>query len=148
MRSHLTLVALLLSGCAGESPLVPEGAVPLTPPTIYMEWWDEVEGELGSGRDESRVRWFVVRGGLFPSRDGEPTSGRWIPDGRIYLAEGWELDENTVKHEMLHELLRGDYEHSHPLFQKYDAQSCFDNFLNLIPCPPDNSRLLPFAGTP
>ena len=43
--------------------------------------------------------------------------GRWSQPHRIYVLEGYELDEPTVKHEMLHDLLSyiGDYTHDDSL---------------------------------
>src|SRR5690606_8254620 len=107
-RTAVTAVGLFLLGsCAGPtSPEIPPGAVPLDPLPVYAEWWKEVQDRSGIWRDVGHVRWFLVPGGLFWSeRDLALSSGRWIPDGRIFIAEGWEGDPRTVKHEMLHEIL-------------------------------------------
>lgn len=134
-RITLLTLALLLAGCSDLlGPDIPDHTVPMTPPSVYATWWAEVEAEAGLDRPAREVSWYLVRGGLFRSRDGTPTSGRWIPDGRIYLAEGWELFEPNVKHEMLHELLQGDPGHKHPLFRKYDVSACLDIEFKLIPC--------------
>lgn len=132
---RLPAIALLwLAGCGG-GPLIPEGAVAFDPPANYADHWARAMRESGIERDVSRVRWFLVPGGLFATRDArEQASGRWIPDGRIYLAEGWENDELTVLHEMLHELLRGDPNHEHPLFEVYDAEQCVAISGRLVPC--------------
>ena len=43
--------------------------------------------------------------------------GRWSQPHRIYVLEGYELDEPTIKHEMLHDLLSylGDFTHNDSL---------------------------------
>jgi len=125
----LFLVLLLLASCDLPTSFgaeIPSGAVPMDPvPEVYSKWWRDVMRDAGIQRDVSHVRWFTVRGGMFWSeRDGAMSAGRWIPDGRIYIAEGWELNEPTVKHEMLHELLQGDSNHEHPLFAHY--RSCHE----------------------
>lgn len=134
----LFLLALLLAACSeitGAKPEIPSHSVPFDPPAVFEQWWVEVQAASGIHQRHDRVRWFLVRGGLFLSeREKALSSGRWIPDGRIYLAEGWERDEANVKHEMLHELLRGDHEHRHPLFEKYDSQSCWNGEARWVPC--------------
>lgn len=135
MKHALILLLILLAGC-GDEPLIPENAVPFDPPEYYEIWWYQVENRVGLGRPERDVRWFLVPGGLFESREeGANSAGRWVPDGRIYIAEGWQTSDRTVKHEMLHEILQGDTEHRHPAFQYYT--DCVGSDGLPTPCVPD-----------
>lgn len=120
------LVLVALAGCSSPvGPEIPDGAVPFDPPAVYATWWDEIMHQASIQRDVSRVRWFLVETGPWESaRYGGATHGAWVPDGRIYLADGWEEWENLVKHEMLHELLRGDAAHAHPAFDLYPLEVC------------------------
>jgi hypothetical protein len=70
--------------------------------------------------DFAEVRWFIVPQSLFPCREGM-CSGVWVRPHSIYIAEAFlsGVRFRTVKHEMLHELLRGGLDHP-PVFQACD----------------------------
>ena len=124
----LVLIGSVL-GC--NMPLVPIGpevpphAVPYEAPATYSCWWAELIAESGlPAKSMDRIRWHVVQSGpWYSTRYRKTIQASWLPDGRVYIARGWTGDEGAVKHEMLHELLDGDAEHSHPLFRKYNPSA-------------------------
>ena len=115
-RTLIALAGAAVLGC--EVPTSPEGAVPLSRPAVYAEWWQDVEQCAGVTGDMDRINWYVV-----PCAEGETgfrcdvtadgvCAGEWRAPHVIELAgpnrifpEGYADDEWTVKHEMLHDLL-------------------------------------------
>lgn len=123
MRTVLLGVLMALSSCAG--PTDPQYQVPVSgrevdAPQVYAEWWVEVQEDAGIERSLDRVRFFSVPRPWYNQRYGRTVHGLWVPDGRIYIVDYLLRAEGLVKHEMLHELLRGDSAHAHPLFAVYD----------------------------
>jgi hypothetical protein len=119
-RAAVAMLGVAAVGC--EVPTAPRGAV-LTPPTVFAQWWLEVEQCSGVTGDQSRISWYVV-----PCETGEAgfkcdvtpeglCAGEWRAPHEIQLAGpnrffqvGYVDDEWTVKHEMLHDLLgRADH---------------------------------------
>lgn len=107
----LTLVGLCLIGCNRFEPAEYSA---FDPPAQYRVWWDSTEACSGRTGNFNRVHWFVVPGPDFKCPTGR-CSGRWEPEHRIYLAEGWKEHEMVVRHEMLHELI-GHAGHPNPPF--------------------------------
>ena len=83
----------------------------------YATWWRETEACSGLAGDLQRVAWFTVPAdsdGGFWCEDGpdHACAGQWVAPHAIYLAgpskrypQGYSVDEWTVKHEMLHDLV-------------------------------------------
>lgn len=118
VRAALLLMLLMLPGCDDQI-VAPDGATALDPPAVYESWWTEVEADAQILRRRD-VKWMLVPGRFFyRENDPQPVLGLWATNGTIFLAETATLHEGVVKHEMLHEVLRGDYEHRNPLFEKY-----------------------------
>jgi len=116
-RLAVTAAGVAVVGCeVPTSP--PPGAVALERPGVFAVWWQEVEACSGVTGDLSRVAWYQVpceaRENGFPC-DVTPDglcAGEWIAPHTIALGGpnrffpgGYEDDEWTVKHEMLHDLL-------------------------------------------
>lgn len=123
MRAIVLGLVLALSACSG--PTDPGYQVPVSGreveiPYIYYQWWDEVQEDAEIEASLDRLRLFSVPQPWFNRRYGRTVLGLWVPDGRIYMVQYLLLAEGLVKHEMLHELLRGDQTHAHPLFDLYD----------------------------
>lgn len=115
-RVAVALVGLAAAGC--ETPTVPAGAAALMPPSVFSEWWQEVEQCSGTTGEIGRISWYVA-----PCLVGEAgfkcdvtpdglCAGEWRSPHLITLAgpnrffpDGYADDEWTVKHEMLHDLL-------------------------------------------
>ncbi len=93
---------LLLAACGFD----PGDESPMAPPAVYREWWGKTEACSGLTGDFGRVSWSVVVGPSFPCSSGR-CAGHWEPGHRIYLAEGWAMNEMVVRHEILHELMNG-----------------------------------------
>ena len=71
---------------------------------------DEPETSVGSPGTPPPRSW----GTRFVAR------GVWTPPHQITLVRGYEDNEITVRHEMLHDLLEGDSEHRSPLWTECD----------------------------
>ena len=83
------------------------GAVPLAPPPPYRMWWAVTEACSGLRGDFAAVRWAAVpdAASLPGASDGRVAS--WAARGnQVTLAGASVLDGATVRHEMLHALLR------------------------------------------
>lgn len=121
--NRLTLVLLLVvAGCQNPMSPVPSHVEPIQPPAVYADWWQDVATRVGVDRPMPS-RWRVVLGGPWEYA-GRTTYGAWESNGTIYLAEGWEMDEGLVRHEMLHHALGGDVRHDHPLFRVWHNRAC------------------------
>lgn len=104
-------VVAALAACealAPPSPL-PEGAVSMSPPAGFTEWWSQTESCSGLSGHLRGIEWYVVPGAAsFETGDG-PKVGLWsrsTAGTRIILAGQYAGSELVVRHEMLHELLR------------------------------------------
>ncbi|PYP44027.1 MAG: hypothetical protein DMD50_15660 [Gemmatimonadetes bacterium] len=110
-RHFRWLPVVLLLGCLDG--FAPAGAIPLTPPAVYREWWTEIERCAGLWGDFDRVEWYEVPGSTYscPAHEGQ-CDGWWRSPHTIYMAQSRLYDRQLAEHEMLHDLLqRGD----HPL---------------------------------
>ncbi|MCC6928515.1 MAG: hypothetical protein IT359_05925 [Gemmatimonadaceae bacterium] len=107
LRHIASLVAVVV--CAAGCRYEPEGAAPLEVPSVYRQWWAEVEECAQRKATMDRVRFWVLKGDKFPCPNG-PCIGRWNSPHDVYIAETWVNDAALVKHEMLHDLLgTGDH---------------------------------------
>jgi hypothetical protein len=113
-RAIPLLVAFLAAGCEGYSVSV-TNKEPLEPLPIYEAWWGATEACSGMEGDLHAITWFTaltIRGNDITAR------GLWTPPHQIILVIGYEDDEITVRHEMLHDLLGGDGDHESPLWER------------------------------
>ena len=88
-------------------PMFPSDAQQFSPPAIYSTWWNmtqacsELTGSFGA------VTWFKTTQALRDSRTGDPIGGYWNSfTNRIVLTTAVMFDGGSVRHEMLHSLLR------------------------------------------
>lgn len=102
LRVRLVPVLLLIAGCGFDI----VGEAPMDPPAVYREWWARTEECSGITGDFDRIEWLMVPGRSFACRSGQCV-GHWHPDHQIYIAEEWVENEMVVRHEMLHDLMRG-----------------------------------------
>ena len=86
---------------------------PLEPLPVYTEWWAENESCSGRTADMGRIAWYTATSIV---GDEIVARGVWTPPHEIILVRGYEDEEITVRHEMLHDLLDGDPEHTSPLW--------------------------------
>lgn len=110
-RRFLPALALWLgaASCAGLEPSAPpDGAVPMTAPSQYSEWYTRTEACADLAGSMGHIDWFVVPGvSTFQTDIGEKV-GLWEQVGgrsRITIAGNYAGDEMVVRHEMLHDLL-------------------------------------------
>ena len=107
---------LLLLACV--EPFAPDGAQPFTPPSHFRDSWDTIATCANATRNFKEIRWRTV--GADSSWwytfqcPGVACYGRYEPPNRIYITRWAALGDTTlrtVRHEMLHAILRGDSEH-------------------------------------
>ncbi len=114
-RALIALLAVL--GC--ETPVDPiEGAIEITPPPAYSEWWDDTERCARISGDFLGVRWFVA----FELDGSDEVVGQWTERREIILRSDTWLDSIVVRHEILHDLLGGDRGHEGPEWDTCDLR--------------------------
>lgn len=101
------IVALIAAGCSGDITTVTD-KTPMEPLPVYAEWWSATETCSQRSADMSRISWFTASS--IQSRESLGW-GLWREPHEIVILRGFEEDEKTVRHEMLHDLLNGDPAH-------------------------------------
>ena len=100
---------LTLSAIGCHDPFSPQrvvaGALVLVPPAEYQQWWLDTEQCSGHIGEIGRVKWYVVPNVTYFDYRGERYDGYWWESHDILLAGTHVMDEGTVRHEMLHDLL-------------------------------------------
>jgi hypothetical protein len=120
------VLVLLLSGCLLPTLLKEPPQTFYAPPPIYQTWWDATCACAGVTGNVNRISWAVMEderdGGFLCARVGPRVVaypgycyGMWVEPHLILLSRAQLLNEFTVRHEMLHDLLRGA-EHGDPRF--------------------------------
>lgn len=110
---HLGLAATVpavLAACTPTAPSesLPAGAVPLTTPEVYREWFARTESCSGLAGSLDQVQFLVVPGVATFETDAGPKVGLWVRHaGRQYIviAGAYQQHEMVVRHEMLHSLI-------------------------------------------
>lgn len=108
----LVLAALLAaSGCdpiVGLEDTLPPNAVRMEPGPDYAVWYAQTEVCAGVSGDFEAVRWFEVPGERWwdPLRQ-QFAIATWRRPHDIYITTAHLGDELVVKHEVVHDLLRG-----------------------------------------
>ena len=119
MKTLLPLA--MLAGLAACSSLGFEAAVdnrtPFTPPDVFAAWWQATEDCSGLSGDMGRVSWYLATA---ITGDGKIAAGRWSEPHDIILVRGYEGEERIVRHEMLHDLLAGDPQHTSSVWAACD----------------------------
>lgn len=108
-NTTVLLLAHLAAACRDvAAPPLPSGAVRLAAPAVYARWWAQAEACSGLTGDLGAIAWYVVPGAdSVPLPDHRDVAGYWnSADDRIVLAGRVARDGGTVRHEMLHALLR------------------------------------------
>lgn len=86
------------------------------PDPIYLEWFAETVACVGIGGSFSAIDWYVVYGGpWYHEPSGHEISGMWLPRHSIFVEFRERLNEELVKHEMIHDL-ENDASHDSPAF--------------------------------
>jgi len=103
-------LCLLVAGCGDlgfEAKVL--GKTPFSPPIVYADWWSATETCSGETGRLDAITWYLADGIV---GDGAVARGRWSEPHEIVIVRGYEDDEKTVRHEMLHDLLAGDPAHA------------------------------------
>ena len=110
---HLLVAWATVCACGACDPylLSIEGKQLSKPLAIYAEWWVATEQCSRMTGQMERITWFTADD---ISTGDVLGRGLWRPPHEIVIARGYEEDETIVRHEMLHDLLGGDPEHSEP----------------------------------
>lgn len=111
MKRAALLLCLALPACGaiiGPDYTLPPDATWTQPLAIYESWFSETEACTGVTGNYGAVRWFEVPGERWwdPIRE-QYAIATWRAPHNIYITTAHIDDENVVKHEIVHELLRG-----------------------------------------
>lgn len=112
------LITTILPAACQPAPSAPVDSVRFDPPGIYRLWYHQAEACRGLEGDYELLRFYrVPDSGNHLALGVQDAIGRWAQPHRIYVLEGYDLDEPTIKHEMLHDLLSylGDFTHNDSL---------------------------------
>ena len=103
----VALVACISCDYLVDPPLPPD-ATRFVPPPVYARWWTMVESCSGFSRPLGDVEWYSAQGQLTnPSNSREAVEGYYsLASNRIVLLSRNTIAGGTVRHEMLHALLR------------------------------------------
>jgi hypothetical protein len=98
----------VFAACGGlTDPTLPASARQFSPPAVYSRWWTMTEACSGISGSLSSVSWFEIPGEATFPFNGDLVNGYWSGgSNRIVLGEDAVLDGGTVRHEMLHALVR------------------------------------------
>ncbi|MEQ9397730.1 MAG: hypothetical protein RJQ04_01050 [Longimicrobiales bacterium] len=120
LRASAAAAGVLLAACGS---LGFEAGVddrePFDPPPFYATWWDATRTCSGIDGAFGRITWFLASA---ITGDGLVARARWTPPHEIVIVRGYETDERTVRHEMLHDLLTGDRGHASPSWDGCDLR--------------------------
>ena len=109
-----TLLGSLAAGSCGAYTVSFENKDPFAPLPVYEEWWAATETCSGRSGDLLAIDWYTAAS---ITSDNLIARGLWSPPHEIVIVRGYEEDELTVRHEMLHDLLGGDSEHESALWE-------------------------------
>jgi hypothetical protein len=94
--------------CSGivDAP-IPTGAELFSPPSVYTTWWNLTQSCSGISGNLGSISWYDAGTSLENPQTGEGLAGYWDAAGNnIVLTHASTVDGPTVRHEMLHALLR------------------------------------------
>ena len=105
--AFLSLAAGIACGHLTDPPL-PLDAERFAAPPVYTKWWAMLESCSGLKGSLDQVQWFATTGPLQnPENGNEYLAGYWSrASNRIVLLSNDTIDGRTVRHEMLHALVR------------------------------------------
>lgn len=111
LRPLALLAVLAATACEsiiGPELTLPPDAVRAEPLEVYAAWYVEAELCTGETGDFGLVRWFTVPHDRWWDPVWEQYAiGTWRAPHDVYLAEAHLENEAVVKHEIVHDLLRG-----------------------------------------
>lgn len=109
MTRHARWCLIFLLGACSDPITVEQVREPMDPLQVYYLYWGEMAGcTTIFGGSPAQVRWFVTD--WFPGQAG--VVGQWNERHEITLLREARFDKGVVTHEIVHELLQGDRDHS------------------------------------
>jgi hypothetical protein len=108
LKLAVVTATLTLAACDRLiDPLFPSDAQEFSPPPVYSTWWNMTQACSGLTGSFAAVHWYKTAQPLRDRRTGEPIVGYWNSiDNRIVLTNDAALDGGSVRHEILHSLIR------------------------------------------
>lgn len=112
MLKFYLILLICLGPCIadGTSKYYFPGREAIEPPEWYRESYKEVEDCLDMEGDFEGVRWYVskdlYKAPWFGTGPKIPLAGMWEEGRKITLEEDWVTSETTVRHEIIHDILR------------------------------------------
>lgn len=89
-------------------PPLPTDAEQFSPPAVYATWWNMTQACSRLTGSMAAVTWYKTSEVLRDPHNGALVVGYWVAaSNRIVLATDAVFDGATVRHEMLHALIRG-----------------------------------------
>lgn len=103
----LSLAAGISCGSLTD-PALPPDAVRFTAPSVYTRWWSMMESCSGLHGSLDQIAWYATPSPLQnPENKEEYIEGYWSrASNRVVLVSNDTLDGSTVRHEMLHALVK------------------------------------------
>jgi hypothetical protein len=101
------VAGLAAASCSGFATSV-SSKREMEPLAIYAQWWVATEACSGRTGEFADITWFSAAA---ISSNESFAVGLWRPPHEIVIVRGYEEDERTVRHEMLHDLIGGDPGH-------------------------------------
>ena len=130
-RFCLAILAFAAGISCGQltDPPLPVDAQLFVPPPVYARWWDMVESCSGLRGSLDQIQWYATAGPLSdPNNSNDLIIGYWSrASNRVVLVSDDTVDGATVRHEMLHALVRTPG-HSRSAF--------LENCGGVVSCPP------------
>jgi hypothetical protein len=106
----IVAAVLGLAACGGDGivdPPLPSDAQQFSPPGVYSTWWNMTQACSGLTGSLAAVTWYKTDEVVHDVNTGDVVLGYWsAASNRIVLTTASMLDGGTVRHEMLHALLR------------------------------------------
>lgn len=89
----------------------------MEPLPFYPDAFIETEACSGLDGEYALIDWYTAD--VILEKDGKKLRGQWVPPHDIILRSSLQQDTFVVKHEILHDLLRGDGGH-----ERQEWQTC------------------------
>jgi hypothetical protein len=106
----IVAAVLGLAACGADGvvdPPLPSDAQLFSPPGVYSTWWNMTQACSGLNGSLAAVTWYKTDEVVHDVNTGDVVLGYWSAAGdQIVLTTSSMLDGGTVRHEMLHALLR------------------------------------------
>jgi hypothetical protein len=101
------VLGLVACGDGIVDPPLPSDAQLFSPPGVYSTWWNMTQACSGLTGSLAAVTWYKTDEVVHDVNTGDVVLGYWSAAGnQIVLTTSSVLDGGTVRHEMLHALLR------------------------------------------